>query len=138
MSLTISVKVEMSDNFGDSDAATMAISEHKALEGLYWLSKIRTNHTYPVYQKVKGRRGYLYKRGQDWIVGYDPGDSSDDGGGKLSYIIPGLIQLGAGHLDQEVSMSSSLVPSNHGWLYLTRDRDWLYDDSVIVSPRYKR
>ena len=125
----------MSDNFSETDSPTMAISEHKALEGLYWLSKIRTNHTFPVYQKMKGRRGYLYKRGQDWIVGYDPGDTED--GGKLSYIIPGLIQLGAGHLDQEASVSP-LVPSKHGWLYLTRDRDWLYDASVMVSPRYKR
>ena len=67
-----------------------AKSEHWALQGIYWITKLRTNHTHRVYQKIRGRKAFLYKRGKDWIVGYDTGEGKNtDDNGKMSYIIPG-------------------------------------------------
>ena len=67
-----------------------ARSEHWALQGIYWITKLRTNHTHRVYQKIRGRKAFLYKRGKDWIVGYDTGEGKNtDDNGKMSYIIPG-------------------------------------------------
>ena len=93
---------------------------------------------------MRGRRGYIYKRGHDWIVGYDTGSEeieTEDGHEKLSYVIPGLLQLGGGDHDEYQGgegMERGLLPGAGGWLYLTRDRDWLYDPSVTVTPRYSR
>ena len=93
---------------------------------------------------MRGRRGYIYKRGHDWIVGYDTGSEeieTEDGHEKLSYVIPGLLQLGGGDHDDHQGGEGAgrgLLPGAGGWLYLTRDRDWLYDPSVTVTPRYSR
>ena len=75
-----------------------ARSEHWALQGIYWITKLRTNHTHRVYQKIRGRKAFLYKRGKDWIVGYDTGEGKNtDDNGKMSYIIPGkkILKRGA-------------------------------------------
>ena len=66
----------------------------------------------------------------DWIIGYDTGEYQE--GNKLSYVLPGLIQLGGspGH--------HAGGPREHGWLYLTKDREWNYDPGVTVSPRWSR
>ena len=48
---------------------------------------------------MRGRRGYIYRRGQDWIVGYDTGSDearTEEGHSPLHYISPGLLQLGGG------------------------------------------
>ena len=94
-----------------------ARTEHQALSGLYWLSST----TSPSYHKTRGRAATAYRRGRDWIVGYDTGE--------MSTVIPGLIQLGGGH---------QTVPSVHGWLFLSRQREWNYDSGVRVSPRWSR
>ena len=86
-------------------------------------------------RKLKGRRGYIYRRGQDWIVGYDTGSAEAEAGHEeLSYIIPGLLQLGGG----EHAGGGGELPGPRGWLYLSQDRDWLYDPSVSVSSRHAR
>ena len=95
-------------------------------------------------RKLRGRRGYIYKRGHDWIVGYDTGSEeieTEEGHEKLSYVIPGLLQLGGGDHDDHQGgegVGRGLLPGAGGWLYLTRDRDWLYDPSVTVTRRYSR
>ena len=99
--------------------------EHLSLRGLYWLVPSNSNSTTPVYQKTAGRRAYLYRRGLDWIVGYDTraDNNNDDTCSSLPddhHVLPGLLQLGAGHHHDE-------GPGDGGWLYLTHDREWLYD-----------
>ena len=92
-------------------------------------------------RKLKGRRGYIYRRGQDWIVGYDTGSAEGEAGHEeLSYIIPGLLQLGGGGLAGGGGHAGGggELPGPRGWLYLSQDRDWLYDPSVSVSPRHAR
>ena len=62
-----------------------AETEHGTLQGLYWLTKLRTNNSHPVYEKIVDRRGLLYRRGNDWIVGYDTGDRDiGDAGRRIS------------------------------------------------------
>lgn len=90
---------------------------------------------------MRGRRGYIYRRGHDWIVGYDTGSDeieTEDGHERLSYVIPGLLQLGGGDHHDGGGEGRGVLPGAGGWLYLTRDRDWLYDPSVTVIPRYSR
>ena len=90
---------------------------------------------------MRGRRGYIYRRGHDWIVGYDTGSDeieTEVGHEKLSYVIPGLLQLGGGDHHDGGGEGRGVLPGARSWLYLTRDRDWLYDPSVTVTPRYSR
>ena len=64
----------------------------------------------------------------------------------MSYIIPGLIQLGgympSGHDsggDQATDTHTwSQGPDTHGWMFLTSDRDWRFDPGISVAPRYRR
>ena len=74
----------------------------------------------------------------DWIIGYDTGEFQE--GNKLSYVLPGLIQLGGspGHHDGGFPPPAARTPREHGWLYLTKHREWNYDPGVRVSPRWSR
>ena len=74
----------------------------------------------------------------DWIIGYDTGEYQE--GNKLSYVLPGLIQLGGspGHHDGGFPPPAARTPGEHGWLYLTKHREWNYDPGVRVSPRWSR
>ena len=72
-------------------------------------------------------------------MGYDTGSDevqTEAGHEKLSYVIPGLLQLGGG--DHHGGEGRGLLPGATGWLYLTEDRDWHFDPTVVVSPRYSR
>ena len=130
-----------------------AWSAHPGLAGLYWLESVEgESETPPVYRKLSGRTGWIYQRGRgetgwlagiltflsDWIIGYDTGEYQE--GNKLSYVLPGLIQLGGspGHHDGGFPSPAARTPREHGWLYLTKHREWNYDPGVRVSPRWSR
>ena len=104
-----------------------ALDDHSSLQGVYWIITSRSNITDQgrVYEKSDGRPGYLYQRGRDWLVSYD---SSGD---NHHHLHPGLLQLGAHDRDD-------VGPGVGGWMFLSEDREWLYDPSIRLSPRYPR